>query len=773
MSCTYLRRPDRYVVEVVPSAEHGSDSKHEFGYLKWSYIHAKKARFHYRDVFDPTLTESNWTLGQYLLTIQEGLITIIVQNGLFAKSVAGALSACGFPTCSIHGEKSDNANDEAFQAFQSDRLPILVIEESLSYMLLGLDTPQVHSVIFYGTTAGRHRISYSNTADCFLDNIFTFDRRVRAANAIYCCYRRHQLAKKAEERRQLAKLAGGRRAYSLINRVHRVQWTHYYQYYIGCYSRLLARVNNGVCHTDYDRKNKDAARLNRHLVKLKQVATKNGWDTVDGHTSISVEKVQKYWSDLAQNVTKWRKYLHGLEQQKKEQRQLEQQAKEKRRTEAATTIFCWWRRRQLDNYFKKMKEESTAATTVFCWWRRMQFQGYIEQHRAARIIQCWNRQCMFRIRCKKSHTATTIQCWHQSIIKRRRQLKLDAAASSSALRDRGQPLPPINHRQRYRRNQRARRQRNSKRSRPSHKRGQPRGRPPNSTQPQQSQQQSIKRRENVLGIALSNSGRSSIRGSVIGSVHNNSSEMNTAGPYVLGKDLRRRDSNGRVTALGTALQSSELNSKESVIGKTLQDNESSSRGNTAEKPQQDSSESHRSSTQPISSLNSKPSRRRRHRRRRRKHPCTNHHQKDEASTSKRHTPTHPSNIAHLSNISDFCDGIRRQLQQASSSDRNLLKFVCQLVLQTIDNQPTEPSIIDKIEPTSTPPSVSNKPSSTINNEFFSSIKIVDSHTPKSTITTKLTELPCSVSITTEETTTRPEKPSTYLQALVGTTSNFG
>ena len=82
-------------------------------------------------------------------------------------------------------------------------------------------------------------------------------------------------------------------------------------------------------------------------------------------------------------------------------------------------------------------------------------------------------------------------------------------------------------------------------------------------------------------------------------------------------------------------------------------------------------------------------------------------------------------------------------------------------------------IIDKIESTSTPPSVSNNPSSTINNELFSSINIVDSHTPKSTITTKLTELPCSVSITTEETTTRHEKPNTYLQALVGTTSNFG
>ena len=99
--------------------------------------------------------------------------------------------------------------------------------------------------------------------------------------------------------------------------------------------------------------------------------------------------------------------------------------------------------------------------------------------------------------------------------------------------------------------------------------------------------------------------------------------------------------------------------------------------------------------------------------------------------------------------------------------------MCQLVLQTIDNQPIEPTTLDNMESTSTPTSVSNKPSSTINNELFSSIKIVDSHLPKSTTTPKLTELPSSVSITTEETTTRNEKPSTYLQALVGTTSNFG
>ncbi len=433
---------------------------------------------------------------------------------------------------------------------------------------------------------------------------------------------------------------------------------------------------------------------------------------------------------------------------------------------------------KVTNNLKQVEEkrqavlESAAATTIFCWWRRNQLRCYFEKQQAARIIQLWNRRRMLSIRCKALHAATTIQRWRRSLVNRRKEDKLAEAALSSPLRDRGQPLHQLSRRTRHRHKLRAERQCNSKRYRSKRKRGQRRGRPPNPTQPQQSQQQSIKRRENTLGIALSNNGRSSIRGSVIGSVHSNSSELNKAGPYVLGRDFRRRDSNGRVTVLGTALQPSGLSSRENVIGTTLQDNESSSRGNTAEIPQQDSSKSHCSfTTQPISSLTCKSRRRRRRRRRRRKQPRTIHRQKDGAPTSQRHTPTYPSSNAHLSNISDFCDGIRRQLHQASPSDRNLLKFVCQLVLQTVDNQPIEPSPIDKIESISTSPTVDN-PSSTTNIESLSSINIVDSNNPKST-TTKLTELSSSANTNTEELTTRREKPFTYMQALIGTTSNCG
>ena len=570
---------------------------------------------------------------------------------------------------------------------------------------------------------------------------------------------------------------------------------------------------------------------------------------LEGYIERNLLKLEGKVSRLRQRLSQLYKVTNDL-------KQVEEQRRAVLESEAATVIFCWWRRRQLRCYFEKQRaariinNEERLHTIEKTLVRieeviehfnlRFEASNRAEGFGASTMNEMYKGLCSFsgsspgdrfddisdsldalqrsltlekdigsdilrleeeasslmqgmhtmyklldvecriqsyvalRIQrwyyhCKASRAATTIQAWRRGVVTRRRQLKLVTAASSSPLRDRGQPLPPINHRQRCRRKKRAQRQRNAKRHRQPRKRGQQRGRPPNPTQPQQSQQQSIKRRENTLGIALSNNGRSSIRGSVIGSVHNNSSGLNTAGPYVLGRDFRRRDSNGRVTVLGTALQSSGLSSRENVIGKTLQGNESSSRGNTAETPQQDGSASHRSFTsQPISYLTSHSRRRRRRRRRRRKQPRTIHRQKDGASTPQRHTPTYPSSNAQLSNISDFCDGIRRQLHQASSSDRNLLKLMCQLVLQTVDDQPIEPSAIAKIESISTPTTVDSNPSSPTNNESFSSINIVDSHTLKST-TTKLTELSCSAYINTEENTTRREKPSTYLQALIGTT----
>ena len=261
----------------------------------------------------------------------------------------------------------------------------------------------------------------------------------------------------------------------------------------------------------------------------------------------------------------------------------------------------------------------------------------------------------------------------------------------------------------------------------------------------------------------------------------------------MGKDLRNRKLNRRGTELGEALQF-----------------ESSSRGNAISNSPQAGSESSHSPTQPISSPTKKSRRRRRRHRVRRNRKKSILSNKDEASPSHRHTPisSHPSFDANLStmSMSNFCDGISQQYQQASSKDRNLLiKFMCHMVIQSIDTQAVEPSSIDNIESSiSTPTTVSSNPSSNEStedeyedavslelqshvaeveanlnqhladfNESFSSINTVDSHTPKSTLTSLNAELPSSASIITEETSTRHEKPTSYLNALIGTTTNFG
>jgi hypothetical protein len=491
----------------------------------------------------------------------------------------------------------------------------------------------------------------------------------------------------------------------------------------------------------------------------------------------SIEIINSLWCQVADDLTSIKRSIDACVKKREHLRAA-------RESSAATTIVCWWRRRQLDDHFKKMKEESTAATTIFCWWRRKQLGSYFETHRAARIIQLWNRRCMIRIRCKASHAATLIQRWRISIVNRRKEDKLEDAALSSPFRNRGQPLQQLSRRTRHR---------HSKRYRSKRKRGQKRGRPPNSSSQQLSRQQSIERRENVSGYALSNSGRSSNRGSVFGSVHNNSSGHITAGPYVLGKDLRNKKLNRRGTELGEALQF-----------------ESSSRGNAISNSIQAGSESSHSPTQPISSPTKKSRRRRRRHRVRRNRRKSILSTKDEASPSHRHTPiaSHPSFDANLStmSMSNFCDGISHQYQQASSKDRNLLiKFMCHMVIQTIDNQTIEPSTIDNTESSiSTPTTVSSNPSSNEStedesedavslelqshvaevetnlnqhladfNESFSSINTVDSNTPKSTLTSLNAELPSSASINTEEISTRHEKPMSYLNALIGTTTNFG
>ena len=80
--------------------------------------------------------------------------------------------------------------------------------------------------------------------------------------------------------------------------------------------------------------------------------------------------------------------------------------------------------------------ESTAATIILVGGVESNFVftlKSIELHELFNVgIASYAQQS---INCKTSQAATTIQRWRRSIIKRRKQLKLDAAASSSALRD--------------------------------------------------------------------------------------------------------------------------------------------------------------------------------------------------------------------------------------------------------------------------------------------------------------------------------------------------
>ena len=176
-----LRRSDRFVTII--TASNSSQFERDFRPVGYRYINCSLrcdyGTIHDRDTLHVILIDR-------IIHGGNGIIPIIVKNSSFAKSVADCLSARGFPVCSIHGEKSDRANAEAFQAFQS-KSPLLIIEDSQTYMLLGLNSSDVRRVILYG-----NNVSFNIR---FLDNLFTVKRRVRAANTIFCCYRRYQLEK--------------------------------------------------------------------------------------------------------------------------------------------------------------------------------------------------------------------------------------------------------------------------------------------------------------------------------------------------------------------------------------------------------------------------------------------------------------------------------------------------------------------------------------------------------------------------------------------------
>eukprot|EP00984_Skeletonema_dohrnii_P015979 scaffold7006_cov140-Skeletonema_dohrnii-CCMP3373.AAC.1 len=85
-------------------------------------------------------------LMSHLLTLHEGLIIIFVKRNSTCRDVADDLSERGFPVCSIHTSKAHSENDEALQGFQQSRHPILVIPESFTHVVHGLNTPLIHVI---------------------------------------------------------------------------------------------------------------------------------------------------------------------------------------------------------------------------------------------------------------------------------------------------------------------------------------------------------------------------------------------------------------------------------------------------------------------------------------------------------------------------------------------------------------------------------------------------------------------------------------------------
>ena len=403
---------------------------------------------------------------------------------------------------------------------------------------------------------------------------------------------------------------------------------------------------------------------------------------------------------------------------------------------------------QLDAIIKSAESiKPNAATTIFCWWRRRQLNNYFRPHQYARVIQNCLRRHLHKVRrVKTTHAATTIQVWRRYIVKRRKQIKLAAAELSHPFRDRVKPLSQQSkpgRRTRYRGKKRKEAQRLSKRNRLSRKRGLPRGRHPNQACQQPTQPVDNK------GIVLSNA------------LHSR-------------RELSRR---GNVSGQEALHNQSELSSRENVSGKALHNHSGSS-----------------SSTSGVAVNNDSSTRRKSRRRRRRRKKCN-------ASGLLKHGAV------------SVRDVFRLQLQQAAPGDRTILiNLLFEVLKEAVDsisitntshhqlpdelmhhpssNQQSShsspssesvespslsvtvdcPSSSTHVElptlPTQTepPPSISSPEDL----QSHSSSTLVENPSPPST--TVLVDLPLSSTNITEETSTRRKQPTTYLQALIGTTT---
>jgi|GEM_PF-630900 len=83
---------------------------------------------------------------RFLNTIEAGLVLVFVETKRSADSLEHTLSVEGFPTTSIHGDRSQWEREEALQSFRSGRTPILVATDVAAR---GLDISNVLYVINY------------------------------------------------------------------------------------------------------------------------------------------------------------------------------------------------------------------------------------------------------------------------------------------------------------------------------------------------------------------------------------------------------------------------------------------------------------------------------------------------------------------------------------------------------------------------------------------------------------------------------------------------
>lgn len=82
----------------------------------------------------------------FLSRVPDGLILIFVETKRGADFLEEALYQKGFPTSSIHGDKSQREREEALKLFKTGRTPILVATDVAAR---GLDIPNVTQVINY------------------------------------------------------------------------------------------------------------------------------------------------------------------------------------------------------------------------------------------------------------------------------------------------------------------------------------------------------------------------------------------------------------------------------------------------------------------------------------------------------------------------------------------------------------------------------------------------------------------------------------------------